>query len=84
MLQAERDVTTPTMDTDSEKPGVPEWSVWGHYAAEDVGLALKRLAMVAKDMHKLDPTKSVKQHYNERLLVLLQQGEIEFDCSDSH
>ena len=85
-LRAEGNMTTPSarLDAEDAKPGLPEFSVWEGIANEDVGLALKRLVMVARDMHQLDKTKSVKQHYSERLHMLLKQSEIEFDCSDLH
>jgi hypothetical protein len=41
--------------------------------------ALKRLAMLAKDENQLDPRKSVKAYYSERLAKILKDAEIEFD-----
>lgn len=83
--EAERDVTTPTQLESSlmSSPGqhFGEHSNWGSVAEEDVEAALQRLAMLARDDHKDDGSKSVEQHYSERLTVLLKKAEIEYDAS---
>lgn len=46
-----------------------------------MAIGLKRLAMLAKDEHKKDSSKSVEQYYSERLAELIKDAELEFDGS---
>jgi len=88
--RAERgsELTTPTPNKTDEYyatgPSFPEHSVWGAYAEEDVEKGLKRLAMLARDLHKVDGSKTIEQHYSERLSKLIEEGEIQFDGNMAH
>ncbi|KAK5131163.1 hypothetical protein LTR08_001249 [Meristemomyces frigidus] len=82
--RAAGNVATSTAEADNNTAQFPEHSIWAHFADEDVSLSLKRLAMVARDLHKSDDSKSVKQYYSERLATLIAQSEVEFDCSELH
>jgi hypothetical protein len=55
-----------------ESPGgVREHSDWANDIVQDVGRDLTRLANLAVDDNKRDPTKSVQSHYRFRLNLLL-------------
>ncbi|KAI7102321.1 hypothetical protein KC343_g13658 [Hortaea werneckii] len=81
------DLATPTPDHHTEDdyfgdgPVFPEASAWEGFAEEDVEKGLQRLAMLAKDLHKVDNTKTAEQHYNERLSKILKEAEFQFDAS---
>jgi hypothetical protein len=51
--------------------GVREHSDWANDIVQDVGRDLTRLANLAVDDNKRDPTKSVRDHYRFRLNLLL-------------
>lgn len=57
----------------------PEHSNWEAVAEEDLEKALKRLAMLAKDEHKVDPSKPVEAYYSKRLANIVRQADLEFD-----
>lgn len=57
----------------------PEQSTWAQDAEDDVSKALMRLAMLARDEHKKEPGRTVKQLYSERLARLIKEAEIGFD-----
>ncbi|KAF2722319.1 hypothetical protein K431DRAFT_46414 [Polychaeton citri CBS 116435] len=57
----------------------PEYSTWEQIATEDVGQALMRLAMLAKDEHKRDGSRSIEDIYSAHLARLIQDAEIAFD-----
>lgn len=59
----------------------PEASNWAREAVEDLENALTRMAMLAKDEHAVDPSKSVKELYSARLAQVIKDGEIEFDLN---
>lgn len=69
-----------------EQPGsqCPEFNIWETDAEEDVSHGLKRLATLARDLHQQDSSKSVGEYYSERLIALIQETGIEFDCSGLH
>ncbi|KAI7530321.1 hypothetical protein KC331_g14730 [Hortaea werneckii] len=81
------DLATPTPDHHTENdyfgdgPVFPEASAWEGFAEEDVEKGLQRLAMLAKDLHKVDNTKTAEQHYSERLSRILKEAEFQFDAS---
>ncbi|GAB1735322.1 hypothetical protein NU219Hw_g2961t1 [Hortaea werneckii] len=81
------DLATPTPDHHTENdyfgdgPVFPEASAWEGFAEEDVEKGLQRLAMLAKDLHKVDNTKTAEQHYSERLSKILKEAEFQFDPS---
>ncbi|KAI7489724.1 hypothetical protein KC367_g1310 [Hortaea werneckii] len=81
------DLATPTPDHHTENdyfgdgPVFPEASAWEGFAEEDVEKGLQRLAMLAKDLHKVDNTKTAEQHYSERLSKILKEAEFQFDAS---
>ncbi|RMY78427.1 hypothetical protein D0863_00671 [Hortaea werneckii] len=81
------DLATPTPghhiedDYFGDGPVFPEASAWEGFAEEDVEKGLQRLAMLAKDLHKVDNTKTAEQHYNERLSKILKEAEFQFDAS---
>lgn len=81
------DLATPTPDHHTENdyfgdgPVFPEASAWEGFAEEDVEKGLQRLAMLAKDLHKVDNTKTAEQHYSERLSKILKGAEFKFDAS---
>ncbi|KXL49277.1 hypothetical protein M433DRAFT_472025 [Acidomyces richmondensis BFW] len=64
--------------------GVLEYSAWETPAEEEVTKGLQRLTMLARDLHLRDPSRSVEEHYSERLSVVLRRAEIQFDCSAMH
>jgi hypothetical protein len=51
--------------------GVREHSDWANDIVQDVGRDLTRLANLAVDDNKRDPTKSIESHYRFRLNLLL-------------
>ncbi|KAK5114467.1 hypothetical protein LTR62_002402 [Meristemomyces frigidus] len=57
----------------------PEHSTWATVAEEDTMVGLKRLTMLAKDEHKLNPKKTVDQYFSERLAKLIKDAELKFD-----
>jgi hypothetical protein len=73
--------TTPTTPTNR---ATFENSTWETVAMEDTTRALQRLMTLAKDLYKKDPSKTVSQHYSERLAILLSEAEIEFDPKCLH
>ncbi|KAI7236114.1 hypothetical protein KC330_g3915 [Hortaea werneckii] len=81
------DLATSTPDHHTENdyfgdgPVFPEASAWEGFAEEDVEKGLQRLAMLAKDLHKVDNTKTAEQHYSERLSKILKEAEFQFDAS---
>ncbi|RMX93420.1 hypothetical protein D0867_14210 [Hortaea werneckii] len=81
------DLATPTPDHHTEHdyfgdgPVFPEASAWEGFAEEDVEKGLQRLVMLAKDLHKVDNTKTAEQHYSERLSKILKEAEFQFDAS---
>ncbi|KAI7275987.1 hypothetical protein KC345_g6854 [Hortaea werneckii] len=81
------DLATPTPGHHTEDdyfgdgPVFPEASAWEGFAEEDVEKGLQRLAMLAKDLHKVDSTKTAEQHYSERLSKILKEAEFQFDPS---
>jgi len=66
------------------KPGVPEYTTWGPVAEEDTERALKRMAMLARDEHQLDPSLTVEEYYSMRLAKLIEEAEISFDATHLH
>ena len=58
---------------------VHENSIWLDIAVEDVSTALKRLAVAAQDLNRLDNSKSVGDHYSAVLADIIKKGEIGFD-----
>ena len=58
----------------------PEHSMLGPVAEEDVELGLRRLAMLAKDEHQQDGSKSVEEYYSVRLAKLIKKAEVAFDA----
>lgn len=64
--------------------GVLEYSAWENPAEEEVTKGLQRLTMLALDLHLRDPSRSVEEHYSERLSAVLRRAEIRFDCSAMH
>ena len=56
-----------------------EASIWHEIAIEDVTNAIKRMGTAAKDMHKLDDSKTVEEYYSETLADIINKGEIKFD-----
>ncbi|KAK3687115.1 hypothetical protein LTR37_019145 [Vermiconidia calcicola] len=60
---------------------VHENSIWLDIAVEDVFTALKRLAVAAQDLSRLDNSKSVADHYSEVLADVIKKGEIGFDSN---
>ncbi|KAK1022374.1 hypothetical protein LTR33_018260 [Friedmanniomyces endolithicus] len=79
---------TPTKSLGTKTPPTkdlfPEHSNWANVAEEDVVSGLKRLAMLARDEHKVDPSKTVEQIYSERLAKLIKANELQFDQSKMH
>ncbi|TKA74078.1 hypothetical protein B0A55_05229 [Friedmanniomyces simplex] len=80
----ERDSTpTPAKARGTKTPPTkdlfPEHSNWANVAEEDVMVGLKRLTMLARDEHKVDPTKTIEQIYSERLAKLIRESELQFD-----
>lgn len=79
--------TTPTPGGNADeyfapdKKVFPEFTTWDAFAEEDVASGLQRLAMLAKDLHKVDNTKTVREYYSERLAVILKAAEIDFDVT---
>ncbi|KJX93984.1 hypothetical protein TI39_contig4229g00004 [Zymoseptoria brevis] len=59
----------------------PEASNWAREAIEDLENALARMAMLAKDEHAVDNSKSVKELYSAHLAQVIKDGEIEFDLN---
>lgn len=59
----------------------PEASKWDGVAEEDLVQALQRLAVVAEDDHKEDPSKSVEHYYSVRLAEIIGGGTIKFDAA---
>lgn len=58
---------------------VHEGSTWVNLAMEDVARGLERLAMAAKDLNKIESSKSVEEYYNEMLAEVLKAAQIQFD-----
>ncbi|KAI6796133.1 hypothetical protein KC363_g4767 [Hortaea werneckii] len=83
----EHGLATPTPDHHTKNdyfgdgPVFPEASAWEGFAEEDVEKGLQRLAMLAKDLHKVDNSKTAEQHYSERLSKILKEAEFQFDAS---
>ncbi|KAK4889958.1 hypothetical protein LTR27_011288 [Elasticomyces elasticus] len=59
----------------------PEHSNWADFADQDVMVGLKRMMMLARDVNKIDPSKTVEHIYSERLAKLITEAEIKFDKS---
>lgn len=57
----------------------PEASKWDGVAEEDVMQGLQRLAVVAEDEHKENPSKSVEHYYSLRLAKIIAAGKVKFD-----
>ncbi|KAK0946932.1 hypothetical protein LTR29_001514 [Friedmanniomyces endolithicus] len=76
---------TPTKSLGTKTPPTkdlfPEHSNWANVAEEDVISGLKRLTMLARDEHKVDPSRTVEEIYSERLAKLLKACELQFDQS---
>ncbi|KAK0262294.1 hypothetical protein LTS09_003720 [Friedmanniomyces endolithicus] len=76
---------TPTKSLGTKTPPTkdlfPEHSNWANIAEEDVVSGLKRLTMLARDEHKVDPSKTVEEIYSERLAKLIKACELQFDLS---
>ena len=83
VTERERDIATPTCATfcapGSRRLLFPEHSTWATVVEEDVKIALSRCAVLARDEHQKDDSKSVQQYYSERLASLLKEAEVEFD-----
>ncbi|KAK4955353.1 hypothetical protein LTR10_007548 [Elasticomyces elasticus] len=74
--------TSPGKENKNIFTGVfPEHSNWADFADQDVVVGLKRLMMLAMDINKVEPNKTVERIYSERLAKLIKEGEIKFDTS---
>ncbi|KAK5689509.1 hypothetical protein LTR97_012849 [Elasticomyces elasticus] len=74
--------TSPGKENKNIFTGVfPEHSNWADFADQDVVVGLKRLMMLAMDINKVEPDKTVEQIYSQRLAKLIMEGEIKFDAS---
>lgn len=81
-------VTTPgslrqvnsTASTAANEPPTFEYSAWAVVAEEDTMRALQRMAMLARDEHAHDQSRTVQQHYSARLAKLIGEAEIQFDA----
>lgn len=62
-----------------EVGGVLENSHWQEAIEEDLMHSLVRLANLAEDDHKVDPSKTAKEHYHSRLARLLNTTSIPVD-----
>ena len=58
---------------------VHEHSTWMAFALEDLDRALKRLAVGAKDEHKINDSKTVEEYYSENLADQINKAEMLFD-----
>lgn len=56
-----------------------EFATWKENAIQETHQGLRRIARAAKDHNKIDPTKSVEEHYGEILSKVLKEAEIKLD-----
>lgn len=50
-----------------------------NFAIEDIERGLKRLIVAAKDLRKMDDSKSVEGYYSEAIAGILEKSELKFD-----
>lgn len=58
--------------------GVPEHSIWRDETEEYFLHGLEKIARLAEDEHKLDPSKSVGEMYSIHIAALLARGPMAF------
>ncbi len=58
---------------------VHEQDTWVQFAMEDIDRGLKRLIVAARDLRKMDDSKSAEEYYSETLADVVKKQEMAFD-----